>query len=114
MSEPRRCEGRSAQVNAKEGWSAATSATRGSGSSSQWRPSSSRPRDFRLTGAAQRVTRRHFVWLSEWADSPTELIYDRLRDDPTWEVRTWPIGHDVVGQGSDRLVELLQSIAASG
>ncbi len=63
-----------------------------------------------LTGAGDRVGRKHYVWLSGWEESPTKLIYDRLRDDPSWDVRTWPIGHDVITEGADRLVDLLQTV----
>jgi hypothetical protein len=47
-----------------------------------------------------------------WEDSPKKLIYDRLLDDRAWNVASWPIGHDVIGQGTDRLVTLLEQVAA--
>jgi hypothetical protein len=47
---------------------------------------------------------------SVWQESPTKLIYDRLRDEPSWDTRTWSIGHDVVGEATDDLVQLLLSV----
>jgi len=39
-----------------------------------------------LTGAWEQVTKRYFVWLSEWEGSPTKFIYDGLREDSSWDV----------------------------
>ncbi len=64
----------------------------------------------RRTGAADGIAKKYYVWLSEWEDSPTRLIYERLRDEPGWDVRTWPIGHDVVGEAADELVDFLLSV----
>lgn len=50
---------------------------------------------------------KHYVWLSAWEDSPTKLIYDRLRDQPGWDVRCWEVSHDVVNEAPEELLELL-------
>ena len=46
----------------------------------------------------------------DWEENPTKAMYDRVREDPGWDVRTWPISHDVVGDGADRLVDLLRNL----
>lgn len=64
-----------------------------------------------LTGAWTRVPDKRYVWCSEWKDSPFRTMYERVLDEPGWDVRAWPIEHDIVGQAPDDLVALLDDAA---
>jgi pimeloyl-ACP methyl ester carboxylesterase len=66
----------------------------------------------RLTGAWQQVSRREFVYLSNWA-TPFTAQYERLADDPGWVTHTLPIGHDIVAEGLDELTGILLGAASS-
>ncbi len=65
----------------------------------------------RLTGALNRIQRRHFVYLSGWDQTPFASVYERLRQDPTWSVHTLPVGHNVMSEAPDRLLEILLDAA---
>jgi pimeloyl-ACP methyl ester carboxylesterase len=67
----------------------------------------------RLTGAWQRVRRREFLYLSDWA-TPFTAQYQRLAADPTWVTHTLPIGHDVMTHGLDELTATLLAVAGPG
>ena len=41
--------------------------------------------------------------------SPFKAIYDRLSEDPSWTTYSLPLGHDVVVEAPDRIVELINS-----
>jgi len=60
-----------------------------------------------LTGAWEQVAAKYYVWLLAWDESPTKLIYDRLQDQPGWNVQSWPVSHDVVTEAPDELIALL-------
>lgn len=62
-----------------------------------------------LTGAVEKVTDRWYVYLSKFADSPLTTTYERLRDDPTWRVEVWPVGHDVVREAPEELLRVLRA-----
>jgi len=61
----------------------------------------------RLTGAWATVRRRAFVYLSGWEGTPFRPVYERLRHDPAWNVHTLPVGHDIMGEAPDALLEIL-------
>ena len=66
-----------------------------------------------LTGAWATVRRREFVYLSGWEDlTPFRPTYDRLRSDPAWTVHTLPVGHNIIGQAPDKLLEILLNVAS--
>ncbi|MFD7654935.1 alpha/beta fold hydrolase [Actinosynnema sp. NPDC059797] len=62
-----------------------------------------------LTGAVDRVVNRWYAYAARFPDSPLTTTYERLRDDPTWHVEAWPVGHDVVGQAPDDVLRLLKA-----
>jgi pimeloyl-ACP methyl ester carboxylesterase len=67
-----------------------------------------------LTGAWATVRRREFVYLSGWEDlTPFRPTYERLRADPAWNVHTLPVGHDIIGQAPDALLEILLRAASA-
>ncbi|MCC9308789.1 alpha/beta hydrolase [Kitasatospora sp. RB6PN24] len=61
----------------------------------------------RLTGAYEQVKRRTYVHSSEFEGSPFLATYERLRQDPSWTVESLPIGHDIVRDAPDHLLNLL-------
>jgi pimeloyl-ACP methyl ester carboxylesterase len=64
-----------------------------------------------LTGAWTSIRRRHFVYLSGWEATPFTPVYERLRSDPTWNVHTLPIGHNIIVEAPDALLEILLAAA---
>ncbi|MEU4744403.1 alpha/beta fold hydrolase [Actinosynnema sp. NPDC023658] len=63
-----------------------------------------------LTGAADRVTDRRYLFMADFPDSPFATTHERLRDDPSWQVEAWPSGHDVLRDAPERFPALLLSV----
>lgn len=62
----------------------------------------------RLTGAWTSVVVKHYVAADEWVGrSPFADVAERLEADPDWQVHHWPVSHNVLRDGPDRLIELL-------
>jgi pimeloyl-ACP methyl ester carboxylesterase len=61
----------------------------------------------RLTGAADRVPRREFIFCSGWDRTPFTETRDRLQADPDWQVHELPTGHDAMHEAPDALAALL-------
>ena len=61
----------------------------------------------KLTGAHKRIGKRFYIYAS--VPSPTSFtpFYERVKNDPAWNVSTVPCGHMVMLDMPDRLVELL-------
>ena len=50
----------------------------------------------RLTGTANGVQRRDYIYLSGWDGSPFGDVYQRLRKDPAWHAHSLPVSHNVL------------------
>ncbi|MGI5125766.1 alpha/beta fold hydrolase [Pseudonocardia sp. CA-107938] len=61
----------------------------------------------RLTGVAERVPRREFVFCSGWDGSPFTEVRARLVQDPGWQVHDLPTGHDAMKEAPDAVASLL-------
>jgi pimeloyl-ACP methyl ester carboxylesterase len=61
----------------------------------------------RLTGAEQTVQRRDYIYLSGWDGSPFKTVYERLSDDPTWNVHSLPTGHNVLREMPEAWLKIL-------
>ncbi len=57
--------------------------------------------------AIDRLEKRMYIYASGWGTTPFTPIYERLKADPAWIVRTAPCGHDVMVDMPDLLVDLL-------
>jgi pimeloyl-ACP methyl ester carboxylesterase len=65
----------------------------------------------RLTGALDRVPRREYVYLANFENSPFTPVYQRLREDPAWHVRSLPAGHNILRDAPDEFREILLGAA---
>lgn len=74
-------------------------------------PLASMTQAVRLTGAWQRVPRKHFVYLSGWRGSPFPGVHRRLRDDPGWTTHELPVSHNVMADAPDALLDILLGAA---
>lgn len=62
----------------------------------------------RLTGAAERIPRRDFIYCSGWEDgTPFAGLRARLQADPNWRVREIPTGHNAMREAPETVAELL-------
>ncbi len=62
----------------------------------------------RLTGAADLVPRREFVYCSGWEGrTPFAGLRSRLQADPGWQVHDLPTGHDAMHEAPDAVAALL-------
>jgi pimeloyl-ACP methyl ester carboxylesterase len=66
----------------------------------------------RLTGRADRISRRTFVYLSGWAGNPFTSVHERLQKDPRWTPHVLPSDHDVMKGAPDELFRILMRAAA--
>lgn len=68
----------------------------------------------RLTGDLSGFRRRHFVYALRWpGDSPLRPSYERVRDDPSWNVHELDGGHNLMRDNPDDLVRILLDAAQS-
>jgi pimeloyl-ACP methyl ester carboxylesterase len=61
----------------------------------------------RLSGAANAVTRRDYIYLSGWDGSPFGEVYQRLRTDPAWHVHELPVSHNVLADAPEQWLRIL-------
>jgi hypothetical protein len=54
---------------------------------------------------------RGYVHLSGWANSPFTAVYERLRREPQWRTFSLPVGHNVIGEAFDDLLEIVLQFA---
>lgn len=66
----------------------------------------------KLTGAWRQVDTKHYVVATEWQGSASTLgaMYDRARADDEITVHDWPVSHNLLRDGPDRLVEFLLEV----
>lgn len=61
----------------------------------------------RLTGGGDGIGRKHYLFMTEYAETPFTQFYDRLRPDPSWTVHTRPFGHNVMAEMPDEVLKLV-------
>ena len=61
----------------------------------------------RLTGASKGVERRDYIYLSGWDGSPFKTVYERLGDDPAWNVHSLPSSHNVLAEMPEAWLKIL-------
>ncbi|MFE9423927.1 alpha/beta fold hydrolase [Kitasatospora sp. NPDC006697] len=61
----------------------------------------------RLTGAQEKVERRTYVHHSAFVGTPFVPTWERIRQEPGWTALELPIGHDIVREAPEELLELL-------
>ena len=54
---------------------------------------------------------RLFVYATGWSATPFAAQYERLRDDPAWQVHTLACGHDVIKEKPDEVFDILMGLA---
>jgi pimeloyl-ACP methyl ester carboxylesterase len=55
--------------------------------------------------------RRGYIYLSGWPETPFTSVYERLRASPEWRTFELPVGHNVVADASDQLLEIVLQFA---
>ncbi|MGW4246743.1 alpha/beta fold hydrolase [Nocardia sp. NPDC004722] len=70
-------------------------------------PLASMLQSIRLTGAAEKIARKHYLFMTEYAETPFTQFYDRLRLDPSWTVHTRPFGHNVMAEIPEEVLKLV-------
>ncbi|MEU0794204.1 alpha/beta hydrolase [Amycolatopsis sp. NPDC005961] len=66
----------------------------------------------RLTGDPAPVRRRDYVYAAGWeGESPFTLVYQRLRDDPTWTTHSLDGGHNLMRDAPGELLQILLDVA---
>jgi len=50
--------------------------------------------------------RRCYIHLSGWQDSPFTAVHERLSRDPAWKTFSLPVGHNVMREAFDQLLEI--------
>ncbi|MEU6586610.1 alpha/beta hydrolase [Nocardia sp. NPDC046763] len=67
----------------------------------------------RINDSTRRYRRRDYIYAAEFRDSPFTPTYDRLRDDPTWNVHALASGHNVMNGSIDELTRILLDVIAT-
>jgi pimeloyl-ACP methyl ester carboxylesterase len=68
----------------------------------------------RLTGDLDRFRRRDFVYALKWpGDSPLRPSYERVKNDPNWNVHELDGAHNLMRDNPDDLVRILLDVALS-
>ena len=62
---------------------------------------------------AEKPMPRLFVYATGWSATPFTAQYERLRDDPAWQVHTLACGHDVINEKPDEVFEILIRVASN-
>ena len=47
-----------------------------------------------------------YVYLSGWEATPFTPVYERVSHDPAWQTFSLPVGHDVIAEAFDPLLEI--------
>jgi len=67
----------------------------------------------KLSGNLNRFRRRDFVYALKWpGDSPLRPSYERVRDDPKWNVHELDGAHNLMRDNPDDLLRILQAAAS--
>jgi pimeloyl-ACP methyl ester carboxylesterase len=71
-------------------------------------PLASLLQQIRLTGSLEAFRRRDYVYLSGWQEeSPFAPVYERLRQDRSWNVHDLPTRHNFMAEASEEVLEIL-------
>ena len=54
---------------------------------------------------------RGYVYLSGWPGSPFAAVYERVRREPQWRTLSLPVGHNVIGEAFNELLEFVLQFA---
>jgi len=73
-------------------------------------PLASFRQSIRLTGRWQEVPEKMFIYATGWAETPFTALYERLKRDPAWIVKSLPVGHDIFGKAPDDFLRLVQEL----
>lgn len=65
----------------------------------------------RLSGRGQAIRRRHYIYASDYPNSPFTQFYERFKSDPAWVVKVAPCGHHVMVDMPDLLAKMLLEAA---
>lgn len=66
----------------------------------------------RLTGDLSRFRRRLYLYATDWpGESPLQASYERVRDDPAWEVHVLESKHNVMRDVPEKLAAILLDVA---
>ena len=60
-----------------------------------------------LTGAHLKITRRNFIWASNFEHPSTRGNYERLKNDPAWNVVSLACGHHIMIDKPNELADIL-------
>jgi pimeloyl-ACP methyl ester carboxylesterase len=60
---------------------------------------------------AEKPMPRTFAYATGWSATPFTAQYERLRDDPAWQVHTLACSHDVINEAADEVFEILTQMA---
>ena len=63
-----------------------------------------------LSGAYQAITNRHYILAPAFEHPSTHGTYERLKDDPTWQVHSVEGGHHVMVDNPEALTKILLSV----
>ncbi|GAA4930871.1 alpha/beta fold hydrolase [Streptomyces coeruleoprunus] len=75
-------------------------------------PLASLLQSLRLNGRLEHVRRRDYVYATGWdGESPFTSLYERLLDDPSWQVHALESGHNVMGDAPEELLKILLAAA---
>ena len=56
---------------------------------------------------------RLFVYATGWSATPFSAQYERLRNDPAWQLHALACGHDLINEKPDEVFEILTGLARS-
>ncbi|HVV94123.1 MAG TPA: alpha/beta hydrolase [Hyphomicrobiales bacterium] len=65
----------------------------------------------KLTGAADRIPKRLYVWCSGYSPSIFTKAYERVKNDPKWQTEVMACGHVMMVDMPDRTFEILAGVA---
>lgn len=66
----------------------------------------------RFTGEEAKVARHIYIFAASWEPTPFRQFYERVKDDPAWQVHTADSGHFVMGEQPQQLLQLMLDAAA--
>ena len=66
----------------------------------------------RFTGEEAKVARHIYIFAASWEPTPFRQFYERVKDDPAWQVHTADSGHFVMGDQPQQLLQVMLDAAA--
>ena len=74
-------------------------------------PMASFLQEIRLSGAQHTIRQKVFVYAGGWAATPFTAQYQRLQNDPDWQVEAIDCRHDLVNAAPDAVLAILRRVA---